>query len=99
MCYFVCMKIAFSFVFAFAFMLSSLPASDPYSTLSQSEKELLKPQVERWIHDQIKHDWSDLWAIQDQTPELKNELLLDQKDAPDMDRNPYVQTMHATIGS
>jgi len=99
MCYFVCMKIAFSFVFAFAFMLASLPASDPYSTLSQSEKELLKPQVERWIHDQIKHDWSDLWAIQDQTPELKNELLLGQKDAPDMDRNRYVQAMRATIGS
>ena len=93
------MKIASSFGFCLAFMLASLPASDPYSTLSQSEKELLKPQVERWIHDQIKHDWPDLWAIQDQTPELKNELLLGRKDAPDMDRNRYVQAMRATIGS
>lgn len=92
------MKIASSFVFAFIFMLASLPVSDPYSTLSPSEKELLKPQVERWIRDQIKHDWSDLWAIQDQTPELKNELLLGQKDAPDMDRNRFVQAMRSTIG-
>jgi hypothetical protein len=99
MCYFVRMKIASSFGFAFVFMLAALPASDPYSSLSQSEKELLKPQVERWIRDQIKHDWSDLWEIQDQTPELKNELLLGQKDAPDMDRNRYVQAMRATIGS
>jgi hypothetical protein len=65
------MKSASSFVFALIFTLASLPASDPYSALSQNEKELLKPQVTRWIHDQIKHDWSDLWAIQDQTPELK----------------------------
>jgi hypothetical protein len=99
MCYFDYMRTAFSFVFAFIFMLASLPASDPYSTLPQSEREFLKPQVERWIHDQIKHDWPDLWAIQDQTPELKNELLLGQKDALDMDRNQYVQAMHATIGS
>jgi hypothetical protein len=99
MCYFDCMKSASIFVFAFIFMLASLPASDPYATLSQSERESLKPQVERWIHDQIKHDWSDLWAIQDQTPELKNELLLGQKDAPDMGRGQYVQAMRVTIGS
>jgi hypothetical protein len=99
MCYFGCMKIASSCVFAFVLMFTALPASDPYSSLSQSEKELLKPQVERWIHDQIKHDWADLWEIQDQTPELKNDLLLGERDAPDMDRNRYVQAMRATIGS
>lgn len=93
------MKIASGFVFAFVFMLTTLSARDPYSSLSESEKRILKPQVERWIHDQLKHDWSDLWEIQDQTPELKNELLLGQKDAPDMDRNRYVQAMRATIGS
>jgi hypothetical protein len=42
--------------------------------------------------------WSDSWEIQDQTPELKNELLLGRKDAPDMDRNEYVQAMRSTIG-
>lgn len=41
----------------------------------------------------MKHDWSDLWEIQDQTPELKNELLLGRKDAPEMDRNQYVEAM------
>ena len=99
MCYFGCVKIAPSLAFAFVLMLTAVPADDPYSSLSQGEKELLKPQVERWIHDQLKHDWSDLWEIQDQTPELKSELLLGQKDAPDMDRDRYVQAMRATIGS
>jgi len=93
------MRIVSSVIFAFVFMLASLPASDPYSTLSRSEKKLLRPQVERWIHDQIKHDWSDLWEIQEQTTQLKNELLLGQTNAPDMDRNRYVQAMRATIGS
>ena len=76
----------------------SIP-SDPYIALSQSEKSLLKPQVERWVRDQLKHDWSDLWEIQDQTPELKNVLLMGRKDAPDMTREEYVQAMRGTIGT
>jgi hypothetical protein len=75
------MKITPSLLFAFVLTLTAIPASDPYSSLSQGKKDLLKPQVERWIHDQLKHDWSDLWEIQDQAPELKNELLLGQKGA------------------
>jgi hypothetical protein len=66
--------------------------------LSPDQKTLLKPQIERWIHDQVKHDWADMWEIQDQTPESKNELLLGQKDAPDLDRIEYVQAMQETIG-
>ena len=73
-------------------------ATDPYQSLSPAETALLKPQIDRWIHDQLKHDWSDMWERQDQTPELKNELLLGRKDAPDMDRNQYVQAMRNTIG-
>jgi serine protease inhibitor ecotin len=61
-------------------------AADPFGSLTPADKALLKPQSERWIHDQVKHDWSDLWEIQDQTPELKNSLLLGRKEAPDMDR-------------
>lgn len=74
-------------------------ATEPFGSLTSAEKSLLKPQIERWIHDQVKHDWSDLWEIQDQTPELKNELLLGRKDAPDMDRNQYVEAMRNTIGT
>lgn len=73
-------------------------ATDPFGRLTSAEKALLKPQIERWIHDQLKHDWSDMWEIQDQTPELKSDLLLGRKDAPDMDRNEYVQAMRSTIG-
>jgi hypothetical protein len=79
--------------------LSVAPVTDPYSSLSPDEKNLLKPQIERWIRDQVKHDWSDLWEIQDQTPGLKNELLLGEKDAPDMDRNHYIEAMKNTIGT
>ncbi|MGA8763096.1 MAG: hypothetical protein WB562_09550 [Candidatus Sulfotelmatobacter sp.] len=72
-------------------------ATDPFGQLTSAEEALLKPQIERWIHDQMKHDWSDMWEIQDQTPELENELL-GRKDAPDMDRHEYVQAMRSTIG-
>jgi hypothetical protein len=54
-------------------------ATEPFGSLSLAEKALLKPKIERWVRDQIKHDWTDLWEIQDQTPELKNELLLGRK--------------------
>ncbi len=74
-------------------------ATEPFGSLAPADKALLQPQVERWIHDQVKHDWSDLWEIQDQTPELKNSLLLGRKDAPDMDRKQYVEAMRNTIGS
>ncbi|HEX4319448.1 MAG TPA: hypothetical protein VHZ52_00990 [Acidobacteriaceae bacterium] len=77
--------------------LTARSAVDPYSSLSQSDQGLLKPQVERWIRDELKHNWSDLWEIQDQTPELKNELLLGRKDAPDLDRNHFVEGMQQTI--
>jgi hypothetical protein len=90
------MRIAISLTIVL--FLSAVSASDPYSPLSETEKTLLKPQIERWIHDQVKQDWSDLWEIQDQTPELKNELLLGRKDAPDMDRSQYVRAMQETMG-
>ncbi len=80
------------------FATVSVAATDPYESLTPAEKTLLKPQIERWIHDQIKHDWSDMWEIQDQTPALKNELLLGHKDTPDIDRNQYAQAMRNTIG-
>jgi hypothetical protein len=91
------MKLAISLAIALAFVAA--PTSDPCGSLTQADRSVLKPQIERWIHDQVKHDWSDMWEIQDQTPEFKNELLLGRKDAPDMDRQQYIQAMQATIGS
>ena len=90
------MKVAISLVFAM--YLVAAPASDPYDSLAPAERNLLKSQVERWIRDQVKHDWSDLWEIQDQTPRLKNEILLGHRDAPDLGRKQYVQAMRETIG-
>ena len=91
-------RVLLASILASAFMFAATPVDDPYSPLSQSERELLKPQVKRWINDQIKHNWSDLWEIQDQTGELKNELLLGDRDHPDLSRNEYVEAMGETIG-
>jgi hypothetical protein len=90
------MKLAISF--GIALILTGAPIGDPYGPLTPDEKTLLKPQIDRWVHDQVKHDWADMWEIQDQTSELKNDLLLGQRDAPDMDRSHYVQAMRETIG-
>jgi hypothetical protein len=75
----------------------SAQTNDPYAPLTPTERDTFKPQVERWVKDQLRRDWYDLWEIQDQTPELKNELLLGHKDAPDMDRKQYVDAMRQTI--
>jgi hypothetical protein len=80
-------------------LLGMPPAVDPYASLIPAEKSMLKPQIDRWVRDQIKHDWSDMWEIQDQTPELKNDLLLGRRDAPDMSRGEYVEAMRETIGT
>lgn len=94
------MRTSITIIISLAFLIGAAGSAtdDPYGPLTPSDRTLLKPQIERWIHDQVKHDWSDMWEIQDQTPELKNDLLLGRKDAPDMDRNQYVQAMRNTIG-
>jgi hypothetical protein len=85
-------------ILAMALAQAAAPVSDPYGLLTPDEKKMLQPQIERWVRDQEKHDWADMWEIQDQTSELKNELLLGRRDAPDMDRDQYIRAMRATIG-
>ncbi len=53
--------------------LTALPQSDPYAAPNSEERAKLEPQIERWIHDQTKHAWSNMWEIQDQTPEPKRQ--------------------------
>ena len=84
--------------FALLVPFAAVCATDPYQALSPAEKAELQPQIERWIRDQLRHNWADLWEIQDQTPELKNELLLGQRNAPNLDRDRYVQAMKETVG-
>jgi hypothetical protein len=85
-------------ILAVALAQAAAPVSDPYAALTPDEKTALKPQVERWVRDQTKRDWADMWEMQDQTSELKNELLLGRRDAPDMERGQYIRAMQATIG-
>ena len=46
-------------------------SADPYASLSTEEKAVLKPGIERYVHDQLKQNWADLWEIQDQTSDFK----------------------------
>ena len=57
------------------------------------------PVVERHIRDQIKQKWTDLWEIQDQTSDMKNELLLGRRDAPDLAKEQFCFAMQETIGT
>lgn len=59
---------------------------------------MLQPVVVRYMRDQLKEDWADLWNIQDQTADLKNELLPGARDAPDLDQAQFVKAMRQTIG-
>ncbi len=79
-------------------MFLARSSGDPCGSLTPDEAKILKPQLERWMRDQLKHDWSDLWNIQDQTAGLKNELLLGHGDAPDLNQQLYLRAMRETIG-
>ena len=84
---------------ALCFVASAATGSDPYTNLRPEERAILQPAIDRWIHDQVTRDWKDLWEIQDQTSDLKNELLLGQRDAPDLNRQQYIEAMNETMGS
>jgi hypothetical protein len=66
---------------------------DPYASLSGEEKAVLRPGIERYVHDQLKQNWADLWEIQDQTSDVKNELLLGNRTAPDITKDQFVSAM------
>jgi hypothetical protein len=72
---------------------------DPYSALTPAQRTILQPVIERYVRDQIEQDWGDLWEIQDQTSDLKNELLLGNRDAPNLTKQQFVAAMRETIGS
>ena len=73
--------------------------NDPYSATTPDQRAILKPVIERYVRDQIRQDWGDLWEIQDQTSDLKNELLSGRRDAPDLSKQQFVSAMRETIGS
>lgn len=73
--------------------------NDPYSAVTPAQRTILQPVIERYVRDQIKQDWADLWEIQDQTADLKNELLQGRRDAPNLTKQQFVAAMRETIGS
>lgn len=78
--------------------LASTTSGDPFVQVTTNQRALLQPAIARWTSDQVKHNWSDLWEITDQTSEMKNELLLDRT-SPDMTKNEFVHAMRYTMDS
>jgi hypothetical protein len=73
--------------------------NDPYSAVTPAQRAILQPVIERYVRDQIRQDWGDLWEIQDQTSDLKNELLSGKRDAPNLNKQQFISAMRETIGS
>jgi hypothetical protein len=99
MCYYGGMKIRVRFMLSLLSLGLLGATSNPYATLTPDQTALLKPAVERYVRDQEKQDWADLWEIQDQTSDVKNELLLGRRDAPDMNKKEFVSAMKYMIGT
>jgi len=72
--------------------------TDPYATLTEEQRMILRPAVERFVKDVTKQDWKDMWEIQDQTPNMKNELLEGNRGAPDLNQAQYVRAMRSIVG-
>ena len=81
-----------SITFALFLLLASscIAQADPYASLTPERRLVLQPAVDRFVRDVTKQDWKDLWEIQDQTSNMKNELLEGHRDAPDLARSQYV---------
>ncbi len=87
---------------AFLFLVSlaaSAQAADPYASITPEQKAILQPGIERYVKDQLHEKWDDLYQIQDQTSDLKNELLLGERNAPDMTKDQFVKAIRYTVGT
>jgi hypothetical protein len=87
-----------AFAAAAILLFSPREAKNPYATLSPQEQAILQPAVQRYLSDQIKHNWSDLWEIQDETRDLRHELLVSDN-APPLTKEQFIAGMKGTMGS
>ena len=83
----------------FVTMMALGAFNDPYTALTPAQRTIVQPVIERYVRDQLKQDWGDLWEIQAQTADFKNELLSGQRDAPNLTKEQFVAAMRETIGS
>jgi hypothetical protein len=83
---------------AFTITMAVAQTVDPYSSIAPEQRPVLQAGIERYLNDQINQNWKDLWEIQDQTSDLKNELLLGNRTAPDLSKEQFVAAMKETIG-
>jgi hypothetical protein len=75
-------------------------SQDPFASLRTEESGLIKPVVERYIRDQAKQNWADLWDIYDQNSDI--EFKRDTRrsdDAPPLDREQFAKAWQELISS
>jgi hypothetical protein len=88
--------------FGFGFVIvvtASGQSIDPYSSITSEQKAIFQPGIQRYVKDQISQNWNDLWEIQDQTSDLKNEILEGNRAAPDLTRKDFIVAMKETVGT
>lgn len=63
---------------------------DPFSGISSQDRSALEPSIGRYVRDQMKLDWTDLWEIDEQDIDTKRDFLL-KDDAPVVSKEQYVE--------
>ena len=73
-------------------------SSDQFASVRPQDKTLLEPAIKRFSQDQIKHNWADLWEIDEQDIDTKRDFLL-KDDAPAVPKKEYVERKEGSIAS
>jgi hypothetical protein len=72
--------------------------SNPFASVRPEDRTLLEPAIKRFAQDQIKHNWADLWEIDEQDIDTKRDFLL-KDDAPAVAKSEYIEDKENAIAS
>jgi hypothetical protein len=88
--------LGFGLIFTSA--LARTAKNDPFAGIAPQDRSVLEPAISRYTHDQMKHDWTDLWQIDEQDIDTKRDFLL-KDDSPAVSREQYVERKEEAIAS
>lgn len=71
---------------------------EPFSNLTPQERAIVEPAIRRYTNDEIKHDWSDLWTLDEQDIDTKRDFML-KDDAAPVPQKRYVELKQDAIAS
>lgn len=69
---------------------------DPFSGISSQDRSDLEPSIARYVRDQMKLDWRDLWEIDEQDMDTKRDFGL-KDDAPAVSKERYLEGKEDSI--